>query len=214
MPYKEKLLPGLAVELVVLEGEYEGKYRTRIEEVGEKTLSVGVPLEQGELVPLRQGTKVKLIFWDKVAAYALETKIIQRIAVPVSLFILELTNSVTKVQRRNYVRVPALFPLTFEMVTQEGLSDLHKAMMLDLSGGGMQFLTETQVENKALIYAQVALPNGDLRIPARVSRAEKTEDGKRYVISVEFDYISERERDRIIRCVFDIQRAMRKKGLV
>jgi len=214
LSYKEKFLPGLAVELIVPEGEYEGKYRTRIEEVIEKTLSVGAPLHQGELVPLRQGTKVRLILWDKVAAYALETIILQRIASPVSVFILELTDSVSKVQRRNYVRVPAMYPLTFETVTQEGLSDLHKAMMLDLSGGGMQFLTEELVENNTVIFAHLALPNGDLRTPARVSRAEKTEDGKRYVVSVEFDYISERERDRIIRCVFDTQRAMRKKGLV
>ncbi|MDR3587775.1 MAG: PilZ domain-containing protein [Desulfosporosinus sp.] len=209
MSYKEKFLPGLAVELIVLEGEYEGKYRTRIEEVGEKTISVGAPL-----VPLREGTSVRLILWDKVAAYALESTIVQRIASPVSLFILELSDSVSKVQRRSFVRVPAMFPLTFETVTEEGLSDLHKAMMLDLSGGGMQFLTEKKLENDAVIYVHVALPNGDLRTPARVSRSEKTEDGKRYLISVEFDYIAERERDRIIRCVFDIQRAMRKKGLV
>ena len=209
MSYKEKFLPGLAVDLIVLEGEYEGKYRTRIEEVGEKTLSVGAPL-----VPLREGTRVRLILWDKVAAYALETTIVQRMASPVSLFILELTDSVFKVQRRSFVRVPAMFPLTFETVTEEGLSELHKAMMLDLSGGGMQFLTEKKVGNDAVLYAHVVLPNGDLRIPARVSRSEKTDDGKRYLISVEFDDIAERERDRIIRCVFDIQRAMRKKGLV
>ncbi|MDR3541365.1 MAG: PilZ domain-containing protein [Desulfosporosinus sp.] len=209
MSYKEKFLPGIAVELIVLEGEYEGKYRTRIEEVREKTLSVGAPL-----IPLHEGTKVRLILWDKVAAYALETTIVQRIATPVSVFILELTDSVSKVQRRSYVRVPAMYPLTFETVTEEGLSDLHRAMMIDLSGGGMQFLTEKKLENNAVIYAHLALPSGDLRTAARVSRAVRTEDGKRYIISVEFDYIAERERDRIIRCVFDIQRAMRKKGLV
>ncbi|MDR3600695.1 MAG: PilZ domain-containing protein [Desulfosporosinus sp.] len=214
MSNKEMLLPGLAVDIVVEEGDYGGEYRTRIEEVEENTLSVGAPLEHGELVPLREGTKVKLIFWDKVAAYTVEAIIVQRIAVPISIFVLELTSSVTKVQRRNYVRVPALFPLTFEMVTREGLSDRHKAMMLDLSGGGMQFLTETRVEKTALLNIQVTLPNGDLRAAARVSRAERTEDRKRYLVSVEFDFISERERDRIIRCVFDIQRAMRKKGLV
>ena len=216
MSYEKKFLLGLAAELVVLEGKYEGKYRTRIEEVGERLLSVGAPFEQGEVVPLREGTKVELTFWDEVSAYSFEAKIMQQIAVPIHLFVLELPDSISKVQRRNFVRVPVLYPITFQTVTREGLSDSYKGTMLDLSGGGMRFLTEEHVDNRSLLYVQLALPNGDLLTPVRVCRAEKTEDSKpqRYCVSTEFHDISERERDRIIRCVFDIQRAMRKKGLV
>lgn len=216
MTYKKKLLTGLAVELVVPEGEYEGKYRTRIEEVGERLFSVGAPFEHGEVVPLREGTKVKLIFWDEMSAYSFETKIMQRIAVPIPIFVLELPDSVSKVQRRNFVRVTALYPVTFQTVTREGLSDSYKGTMLDLSGGGMRFLTEERVDNRSLLYIQLALPNGDLQTVVRVCRVEKTEDSKpqRYCVSIEFHEISDRDRDRIIRCVFDIQRAMRKKGLI
>lgn len=214
MSYKKKLLHGLAVELIALEGEYEGHYRTRIEEVGERLLSVGAPFERGELVPLREGTKVKLIFWDKAAVYSFEGKIMQRIAVPVPIFILELPDTVEKVQRRDFVRVAALFPVTFRMVTREGLSDLYQATMVDLSGGGMCFSTQERVENKSLLYVHLTLPNGELQTPVRVCRVVNIEDTKRYNVSVQFHEISERERDKIIRCVFDIQRAMRKKGLV
>lgn len=214
MLYKGKLIYGLTVELVVLEGEYVGKYRTRIEEVGERILAVGAPFDHGEVVPLREGTKVKLTFWDEAAAYSFEGKIMQRIAVPVPMFILELPDSVDKVQRRSFVRVPAFFPISFRSVTKEGLSDLQKGTLLDLSGGGMRFSTKDRVENRSLLYVLISLPNGELKTPVRVCRAEKIEDSKHYVVSVEFHDILERERDQIIRCVFDIQRAMRKKGLV
>ncbi|WP_407307346.1 flagellar brake protein [Desulfosporosinus sp. SB140] len=214
MSYKNKLLPGLTVELAVYEGEYEGKYRTRIEEVGERLLMVGAPYDKGEIVPLREGVVVRLTFWDEVAAYSFEGRIMQRIAIPVPMFVLELPNSVAKVQRRSFVRVPAFFPVVFRTVTKEGLSDLKKATMLDLSGGGMRFTTEDYVENRSLLYAQLSLPNGELQTPVRVCRAEKIEDSKRYTISVEFHDLPERDRDRIVKCVFDIQREMRKKGLV
>jgi len=214
LSYKIKLLVGLAVDLAVLEGEYRGNYKTRIEEVGEKILSLGALFQHGEVVPLREGTKVKLTFWDEMSAYSFEAEIMQRIAVPVPMFVLELPDSVTKVQRRNFVRVPATYPITFRSVTKEGLSNLHKAMMLDLSGGGMRLLTEERVETNSLLYTQLTLPNGDLQTPVRVCRAEKIVDSKRYMVSVEFHDIQERDRDRIIRSVFDIQRAMRKKGLV
>ena len=214
MSYKKKLLPGVSVELAVLEGEYEGRYKTRVEEVGERLLAVGALFDKGEVVPLREGTKVKLTFWDEVAAYAFEAKIMQRIAVPVSLFVLELPDSISKVQRRNFVRVPAFYSITFRTVNREGLSDLYKGTMLDLSGGGMRFSTKERVENKSLLYVQLALPIGEIQSPVRVCRAEQIVDSNRYNVSVEFHEISERERDRIIRCVFDIQREMRKKGLV
>jgi len=213
LSYKKKLLLGLAVELVVLEGEYAGSYRTRIEEVGERILAVGAPFDHGEVVPLREGTKVKLTFWDEAAAYSFDGKIMQRIAVPIPMFILELPDSVAKVQRRNFVRVPAFYPLAFRSVTKEGLSDLQKGMMIDLSGGGLRFLTKERIDSKALLYVIITLPKIELKTPVRVCRTEKMEDGKRYKISVEFHDIAERERDHIIRCVFDIQRAMRKRGL-
>lgn len=214
MSYKKKLLLGLAVELAVLEGDYQGKYMTRIEEIGERILTVGAPINQREVVPLREGTKVKLTFWDEAAAYSFEGKIMQRIAVPIPMFILELPESVAKVQRRNYVRVPALYPVLFQSVTKEGLSDLQKGTLLDLSGGGMRFLTKERVENNALLYVHLTLPKGEIKTPVRVCRSEKLEDSKHYTVSVEFHEILERERDQIIRCVFDIQRAMRKKGLI
>jgi len=202
------------MELVVSEGEYVGRYKTRIEDVGDRILSLGAPFERGVVVSLREGTKVKLTYWDKTAAYSFEGKVLRRIAVPVPMFVVELPNSVTKVQRRSFVRVPALYPVTFYSVTKEGLSDLHQATMIDLSGGGMCFLTEDRVESKALLYIHLTLPNGDLQTPVRVCWVNKVEDSKRYMVAVEFQDLLERERDRIIICVFEIQRAMRKKGLV
>lgn len=196
------------------EGEYVGRYKTRIEDVGDRLISLGAPFERGEVVSLREGSKVRLTYWDETAAYSFEGKILRRIAVPVPMFVVELPNSVTKVQRRSFVRVPALYPVTFQSVTKEGLSDLHQATMLDLSGGGMRFQTEERVESKALLYTYLTLPNGDLQTPVRVCRVNKVEDSKWYIVAVEFRDLQERERDRIIICVFEIQRAMRKKGLV
>ncbi|MHB8073734.1 flagellar brake protein [Desulfosporosinus fructosivorans] len=213
MLHKKKLILGQVVELVVSEGNYEGRYRTRIEDVGEKILAVGAPIDHGEVVPLREGTKVKLIFWDEAAVYSFQGKIMQRIAVPIPMLILELPESIDKVQRRNYVRVTALYPISFLSVTRQGLSEIQHGTMLDLSGGGMRFLTKERVENDSLLYVFLSLPSGEMKTPVRVCRVEAIDDRKHYRVSVEFHDISERDRDRIISCVFEIQRAMRKKGL-
>ena len=214
MNYKKKLRPGLAVELVVAEGSYAGKYRSRIDEVGERLVSVEAPFIERQVIPLSEGTVVEITFWDEISAYSFESAIMQRIAVPVPLFVLELPDEVRKVQRRNYVRVPAFFPITYRSVNRQGLGEVKKADMQDLSGGGMRFRTKDAVEYNGIIYASLQLPTGELHTPARVRRVDKTDDEKAYIVSVEFYEISERERDKIIRCVFDIQRTMRKKGLI
>ncbi|KLU66539.1 flagellar brake protein YcgR [Desulfosporosinus acididurans] len=213
--FKMKLLPGLRVDIVVPEGEYAGKYRTRIEEVGETIIAVGTPFEKSNIVPLRIGTNLKLIFWDEVSAYSFATKIKQKIAVPIHMLLLELPETIVKVQRRNYVRVTAIYPFIFQIVTLEGFSDDFKGTMLDFSGGGIRFLTEELVEDQAILNVSLDLTDGRVQTKVQVLRIEETEERnlQRYCVSAEFIEISERSRDRIIRSVFEKQRTMRKKGL-
>ena len=213
--YKKMIVPGLAVEVIVPEGEYEGKYRTRIEDVGERLILVGSPFINGDIIPLRIGTKLKLIFWDELSAYSFLTEIKQRVAEPIHMFVLSMPDSILRVQRRNFVRVTAIKPITFQTVTSEGLSDSVKGTTLDLSGGGLRFLTEELVEDKSILNVQLTLPKGDMQIPVLVCRADKLEDSKpqRYCVSTEFHEMQERVRDQIIRYIFQLQREMRKKGL-
>ncbi|MGE4271331.1 MAG: flagellar brake protein [Desulfitobacterium sp.] len=214
MQYLEKLSPGLAVELVVSEGEYKGNYRTHIDEVGKTRLSVYAPQHQGLIVPLHERTPVEVTFWDDVASYSFHTMVIQRIAVPISIFILEMPKAIKRIQRRNYVRVAAHYPLTYQVVEREGLSDVKNGIMLDLSGGGMRFQSKEKLDIGTILYANLELPSCPIGTPGRVCRVVPIEDTKNFSISVDFYQISDRDRDRIIRCVFDIQRDLRKKGLV
>lgn len=214
MSYREKLIPGLSVDLQVLDGEYKGQHKTRVDEVGQKRISIFAPRHQREVLPLREGTQVEIVFWDDVASYTMESVIVQRIAVPVPIFVLECSDDIRRVQRRNYVRVAAFFSVAFQVVEKTGLSDLKLGIMLDLSGGGMRFQTKEKLEKETIMYTYLELPSGKLGVPARVCRVEPIEGTKKFSVSVDFYQISERDRDRVIRCVFDIQRDARKKGLV
>ncbi|CAA7602950.1 Flagellar protein YcgR [Acididesulfobacillus acetoxydans] len=214
MSHKEKLKPGLAVELVVTEGEYAGRYRTRIDEVGNRLVSVGAPYRDREIVPVREGSEVEIAFADEFSAYSFDAKVIQRIALPVPVLVLDVPEEIRRVQRRSFVRLPAFYPMAYRSVIQDGLSEQRLGGMLDLSGGGVRFRAKEEIEERALLYLYLQLPTGEIQTPAYVSRVEKDEDGKSYTVSARFDEIPERERDRIIRCIFDLQRTMRKKGLV
>jgi c-di-GMP-binding flagellar brake protein YcgR len=212
--YRKKLITGLSVDLHVLEGEFQGDYKTHVDEVGQKRISVFAPNFQGGVIPLREGTRVEIIFWDDVSSYQMESVIVQRIAVPVPILVLEFPDDIRRIQRRNFVRIAAFYPVSYQVIEKTGLSNLKNGSMLDLSGGGMRFQTREKLDKGAILYAYLELPSGKLGTAARVCRVDPIEDTHKFSVSVDFYQINERDRDRIIRCVFDIQREMRKKGLV
>lgn len=214
MLYADKIYEGLSVELIVNEGEYRGKYRTRIEEVGKRILSIGVPIVEGQFMPLREGTRLEVVFCDNLTAYAFSSVIIKRIAGSLPSFIIEFPSKIKKIQRRKYVRVPVVNPIKYQIIEKEGLSDEKQGYTIDLSGGGILFKADEKIPEKTLLFITMRLFDGEIQVPAKVTRCVKQEDKNFYKISVEFQEISERVRDKIVGYVFRIQREMRQKGLV
>ncbi len=214
MLYEEKIYEGLSVEIKVFDGEYKGNYRTRIEEVGKRIISIGVPVAEGQFIPLREGTKLELFFTDEVSAYSFSTSIIKRISLPIPTFIIEFPNKINKVQRRMFVRVPVVRPLKYRILEKEGISEEKNGYMIDLSGGGVLFNSQEKLPSKTLILVKTTLGTVDIEVPGLVIRCIKEDDKDLYKVSVQFHEIAEKIRDKIIGYVFEVQREMRKKGLV
>jgi c-di-GMP-binding flagellar brake protein YcgR len=130
MLYEDKLYEGLSIELVALEGEYKGRYRTKIEEIGIRILSIGVPIAEGQFVPLREGTRLEIVFVDEISAYSFLTSIIKRIASPLPTFIVEAPNQIIKIK-------DALLRVRDEQiyVWKRGIREAKK-VMVDLAEGG------------------------------------------------------------------------------
>jgi c-di-GMP-binding flagellar brake protein YcgR len=177
-------------------------------------LLIGAPYYQGQILPLRVGTVLEVFFHDEISAYCFDTAIKQRIALPIPIFGLDLPNEIRKIQRRQFVRVKTAFPIIYRIITEKGLSDPGNGKMVDLSGGGMCFETPAKLENNALLSVHLQLPFGELNTLGRVLRVHPIEEAKSYGISSEFHQISEHDRDLIIRYVFELQRTLRKKGLI
>jgi len=214
MLYEDKIREGISIEVVVREGEYKGRYRTKIEELGKRIISVGVPIANGQFVPLREGTSLEIFFNDEHTAYSFETHIIKRISDPIPTFIVEYPNKIKKVQRRRFVRVKVFKDFKYLVIDKDGVSEERNALLNDISGGGVRFYCQEYLEPKTLLMLKLNLRETKLEVPALVIRSEKEEDTNNYRISASFQDISEKTRDIIIGYVFDIQREMIKKGLV
>ena len=213
MLFADKLHEGMFIELEVMEGAYQGKYRTKIEEIGNRIISIGVPLVEGQFIPLHEGTSLRVIFTDDIAAYSFSSRIVKRITEPIPTFYIEYPQKIKKIQRRQYVRVPVVQELSYRIVEEEELSEEKKGFMKDLSGGGLLMAASEDLPPQTKIKIKTIIGATEMELPGITLRSTKDNDST-YLISVKFTDISERTRDRIIKYIFDIQREMRRKGLV
>src|SRR5690606_1638095 len=80
---------------------------SRVEGKSDKYLYLAVPIRKGELVPLRIGSNIKVIFSKKNKTYAFETIITSRQREPLPVVEVEKPSYLIEIQRRSYFRLPA-----------------------------------------------------------------------------------------------------------
>lgn len=208
----EKIFEGLSIQIVVHEGEYKGRYKTKIEEIGQKIISIGIPVLDSQFIPLRVGTPMEVVFADDISAYSFSTIILKRYDIPIPTLIIAYPEIINKLQRRRFVRVQAVSAVKYRIMENETVSQEKQGFMHDISGGGMLIQTKEAIPAQALLMLELVLCSIPLKLTAVVIRCQK-EDDKTFLVSMEFCDITEKIRDKIISLVFEIQRKMRKKGL-
>jgi c-di-GMP-binding flagellar brake protein YcgR len=205
------------VEIEIEEGsDFSGSYRTRVEDIRENSLVLGMPMENSNYVPLRPGSEVIVWHWDDSASHAFYCKVKERIREPIPLIFLEWPPFKTKkIQRRNFVRVPVNLPLDFAIDGQSEKEEFKKVLIRDLSGGGAQFISKTRLVKGDILKIRLFLPQKTIECKAKVMwvYTEKIDKRERYLVGIKYLDISEKTQDQIIEYVFQRQRELIQKGV-
>ncbi|MGI6683988.1 MAG: flagellar brake protein [Bacillota bacterium] len=212
MRYEDKLKEGLTIDLEVNEGVYQGKYRSKISEIKPGLIIIEVPIHDGQFVPLRDGTSIKIFFYDDTSGYAFVSQIIKRMTVSIPIFIIKYPEQINKIQRRIFYRIPVVAEIEYQIVGTEGLSKIYKGYTNNLSGGGLLLKTTRKIPENSLMFVTLKLDNKEIKLSAKVIRCVQ-EDNNLFLIAMEFCDISECQRDIIIAYIYQMQRLMLRKGL-
>jgi len=208
------------VEIRIQNPYYAGKYSSRVEEILPNTIVLAAPLKRGVIVPLRAGDTITVSYYGQTAGYSFTTKVIGASYQKLPLIAVQKPQKVNKIQRRNYIRIPASIPVRFLVLDdqrQPAGSDLYSTETLDISGGGALIISPVKLSRDDCLDIELDLPRrGTIRVLGRVARVEKkkSEYGPRYLIGVDFSVIDKADREKIIQYVFELQREMRRKGLI
>lgn len=237
------IMPGDKVELAAVhKKKYEDSdgtsrvYLSKVSDiVSEERLEIIMPMEKTKLVLLPLDGEYEICFYAKAGIFECTARVIERYKTE-GLYILlfELTSNLRKNQRREFYRFncvldirsrklteeEASFGINKGMRTQEEIelleSSLQKGVVVDISGGGLRFVSADNYEPEDMIYMTFSLPikgiEKNYELVGKVLYENELENRKgQFEHRVQYAYIHNKDREEIIRYIFEEERKNRKK---
>ncbi|WP_159882962.1 flagellar brake protein [Paenibacillus puerhi] len=200
------------------EEEARQEYKSRIADITDDHISMEVPIHEtsGRLKRLYPGDELSIYFltdggvknYFSSSVFGFNDDVIRLVQIKKPN-----PESITKVQRRSFLRVPAELELAVR------LSDNYQfvAMTDDVGGGGISFLCEGSIpvgEGQAVgCWLLLPFKSGVIEhVPfkSEIVRVKKLETGRQQVM-LRFTEIGEGDRQKVIRYCFERQFDFRKK---
>jgi c-di-GMP-binding flagellar brake protein YcgR len=163
-------------------------YITRVEDVSGDAITVVCPMSQGEIVPLRKGSKVTVTYIRDRALLAFDADVIQRIRSEVPRLRLTPPREIVRVQRRSFLRMSAAFPVMYAPVgTNQDANEVvptYRAESVDISAGGLRIRpidVAVGVRFGSYVRVEFSLPGEEDQhydLIAQVMRIEQSESAE------------------------------------
>ncbi|MBR6697367.1 MAG: flagellar brake protein [Lachnospiraceae bacterium] len=218
---------------VVREDRKQNVYLSQLYDVDEDSgmLKMAMPIKEGRLVPLAVGTRYEAYFNTKTGFYNCTVRVTDRIKYN-NLFILivEMENDLQRYQRRQYYRIDVSVPFVINNVTEteyeayikEGREIIvdpdeeYKATTVDISGGGIRFLSKNEVEKGTKILMKINLDIAQKTktfiIAGEILACERLANRKdTYQHRAQFAKVSKEQQEDIIKFIFEEERKRMKK---
>lgn len=215
-------LVALRMPIQIIESLDNGKelhHDSIVEDLEPDVLVAAMPIEKGVLVPLPEGTTVKVCFPRQGALYVCDTSVVSRVMEPLPCLWLAPPTDVRRVQRRQSFRLPLLLVPTEILVKVEDnvWEAVPDALILDISAGGLR-LTSRQpmaVGTEMRVRFQLPLDNREIAATGVVVRSCDLgqRELRRYQMGVHFLHIRRGDQDAICRFIFRRQAEMRRQGV-
>ncbi len=150
-------------------------YSTVYDILSEDTLEIMMPIEHNKLILLPVDVEYDMVFYGKSGLYQCTARIIDRYkSNNVYILVIELTSNLRKYQRRDFYRFSCALEMGArnleeeELQALEGLCPLElqpelplkRSVIVDISGGGLRFVSEQKYEPESLIYCRYYLQRG------------------------------------------------------
>ncbi len=198
---------------------------------GDRTAKIAMPISEGKVIPLEIDDDYNLCFFTNSGLYQCTAQIKKRYTKN-RMYVMDVIflTPLKKFQRRKFYRLDCLFPIRYRIVPKEQFEKKNEAeqdnekdeilweegTISDLSGGGIRF--HGNVECKKGDFVEIVLPLSlqsgiiPLSLYMKVVSCVHFEGSRvAYETRGEFLNINEKERETVIKYVFEEQRRRMRK---
>lgn len=199
--------------------------------VSEDTLEITMPVEQGKLILLPIGKEYDIRFYAGAVLYQCFAKVIDRYkSNGTYLLLMELTSNLRKHQRREFYRFSCVLEMLSRNVEEEEMMDenekenivlqpglpLKRSVIVDISGGGLRFISTQRYEVGSLLVCIYNLLVGgerkQLEVIGKVLSVREMDNRRgHYEHRVQYHNLDSKVREQIIKYIFEEERKSRNK---
>lgn len=198
--------------------------------IDEERLKIGMPMENGNIVPLPINSRIDACFYTLNGLYQCRLLVKDRYKEgSVFILVVELATELRKYQRRQYYRLSCTVDIQYKVVSQEQIKEFHEnsdlfyedtdyidGVVLDISGGGMRFVSGQRLTKDQMIMAGLVVSYGNERkrycLPGVILSSYEVHNRKGlFEHRVEYKNMSGGTREALIRYIFEEERKQRQK---
>jgi c-di-GMP-binding flagellar brake protein YcgR len=196
----------------------EKYFNSNIQDITEEYIAINIPMSAGQYLPLSKGTVIEAIYYEEENIYKFKSAVIGRRFENIPIILLAKPKEIQKIQRRKYFRIPLISSIKYKNLKNEPKTspstindnEYSKALMVDLSGGGMKIKVSQQVKLNDFMLVSLTINNENVLIVGQAMRVVK-DDEDRYVCGLSFEFLENSTREVIIKFIFQLMREQMKK---
>ena len=238
MSIADYVKPGDKIDISFLHQNNGRTYKSDVFDfLSDNEIEINMPTEGGKMVLFNIGFECQFYFYTSKGLYTCEAVITNRYKRD-NFFLLsaKITTGLKKYQRREFFRLECVLDFTYYKIpkevavldtTEELIDEIVKpeyaeqkkfAMTKDLSGGGMRFVTMEKIEIGSKILVALSLSNEKVNqsfyLVSDVIACDTVEKMPNlWIARVKFEFKNIKDRDLIIRYVFEEDRMNRKREI-
>lgn len=228
------LLPGTKADLIKIDKKTKlvDKTKTYFSQVLEydnsEKIELSMPTIRGRVIPLEPGEEYYLCFYTEHGMYQCKGQIITRLKKDnISVLEILFESDLEKIQRRQYYRLECFWEVWYadtksvepkDKIEEYDASQLEwiAGMASDVSGGGCRFHSNSELTKDTVILIRLGNPimeklEGKVVQARVISSKELLNKEGMYEHRIEFIDISNSDREKIIRIIFEEERKIRQR---
>lgn len=198
-------------------------FKSNIQDINKNYIFISIPVFNGNYADLNQNEDIEVIYYDENNVYGFKSKVAGKKSEKISMLVIEKPDKIKKVQRRNFFRIDLSVAVEYKRIpsnlTNSELikimdkdKDFSKAIMVDLSGGGIRLRTKDEIVKNDLFIVKIPINGEKIFITCNCIRVIKDSITKSNIGGFSFYNIEDAQRDKIISYIFQLMRDLRKKS--